>query len=254
MITRHTRVSDALASRPELRRILPAFHPAFERLNHPVLGRVLPRLVTVADAARIAGVDADALVAVMNLPEGGRPVEATPAARPEPTPRPDWAAGPARELDVRPVLAANEDPLRTILSALRELPQGWNLVVIAPFEPVPLLGLLVRQGWRSWVSWEGDACRATFGRGAAAPVAVGFQPAAAPRLVRRDTAWELDVHDLEPPEPMRLALQAIDDGKLPLELLHRREPALLFPHLQERGLRWMVVPEAGLVRIHIRAS
>ncbi|MFN7144759.1 MAG: DUF1858 domain-containing protein, partial [Myxococcota bacterium] len=77
MITAATRVSDALAERPELRDILPAFHPAFARLAHPVLGRVLPKLVTVADAARIAGVEVDALVAVMNCPVGAPVPRAT---------------------------------------------------------------------------------------------------------------------------------------------------------------------------------
>ena len=68
MFTLDTRMSDALAARPELRTILAAFHPAFAKLSHPVLGKILPRLVNVADAARIAGVDAEAMLAVMELP------------------------------------------------------------------------------------------------------------------------------------------------------------------------------------------
>ena len=50
MFTLTTRMSEALAERPELRTILPAFHPARGELSHPVLGEVLPRLVTVPAA------------------------------------------------------------------------------------------------------------------------------------------------------------------------------------------------------------
>ena len=52
----------------------------------------------------------------------------------------------------------------------------------------------------------------------------------------------LDVADLEPPEPLERALEAI--GALPqgsyVRMLHRREPLLLYPILDERGFTWLV--------------
>ncbi|MEZ4494503.1 MAG: DUF2249 domain-containing protein [Dehalococcoidia bacterium] len=51
---------------------------------------------------------------------------------------------------------------------------------------------------------------------------------------------ELDVRGLEPPEPFRLAVEALQ--KLPaggqLLLLTDREPMLLFPELVRRGFAW----------------
>jgi uncharacterized protein (DUF2249 family) len=50
-------------------------------------------------------------------------------------------------LDVRPILAAGEEPLETILAAAREVPVGGALTVIAPFEPQPLYRVLGAQGF-----------------------------------------------------------------------------------------------------------
>lgn len=52
-----------------------------------------------------------------------------------------------RELDVRPILAAGEEPLETILSAAKEVPVGGSLTVIAPFEPQPLYRVLGARGF-----------------------------------------------------------------------------------------------------------
>ncbi len=51
------------------------------------------------------------------------------------------------------------------------------------------------------------------------------------------TIVELDVRDLEPPEPMQLALAAIaalGEGEK-LRMLHHREPYPLYSILQQRG-------------------
>lgn len=50
-------------------------------------------------------------------------------------------------LDVRPIIAAGEEPFDTIMQAASSLPDGDDLVVIAPFEPVPLEGVLSSQGF-----------------------------------------------------------------------------------------------------------
>jgi hypothetical protein len=49
---------------------------------------------------------------------------------------------PVRTLDVRPMLAAGEEPFDAILGAAREVPAGGVLEVVAPFEPAPLYAVL----------------------------------------------------------------------------------------------------------------
>jgi hypothetical protein len=50
-------------------------------------------------------------------------------------------------LDVRPILESGGEPLSMILAAAERIPSGGSLVVIAPFEPVPLFGALRQMGF-----------------------------------------------------------------------------------------------------------
>lgn len=248
MFTLETRMSEALSQRPELRQILPAFHPAFSRLSHPVLGKVLPRLVTVSDAARIAGVDANALLSVLNLP-GASPA-AAPVERTS-SPAPPWLSWASPQVfDARPLLEAGEEPFAPIMTRFRALRPGEVLVVLAGFDPAPLLRLMSDRGWRTHGTWEGEIFRAAFER----PLDFGEVAAEVPseRLRKKDPGFVLDVRGLEPPEPLRLVLATLErPDALPLTVLHHREPALLYPRLAERGLRWEVTARDDLVEIRI---
>ncbi|MCL4445539.1 MAG: DUF2249 domain-containing protein [Actinobacteria bacterium] len=50
-------------------------------------------------------------------------------------------------VDVRPAIAAGEEPFETIMAAIDSLEPSEDLVVVAPFEPVPLEALLSSQGF-----------------------------------------------------------------------------------------------------------
>lgn len=53
----------------------------------------------------------------------------------------------------------------------------------------------------------------------------------------------LDVSDLEPPEPLQRVLEALSElgeGDY-LHMLHRREPLLLYPELEQRGFRYLTI-------------
>jgi uncharacterized protein (DUF2249 family) len=50
-------------------------------------------------------------------------------------------------VDARPIIAAGDEPFDTIMSAVSTLGEGEELVVLAPFEPVPLEGVLSAQGF-----------------------------------------------------------------------------------------------------------
>jgi uncharacterized protein (DUF2249 family) len=54
---------------------------------------------------------------------------------------------PVVRLDVRPVLAAGEEPLALILQTADRVPPGGVLEVTAPFEPVPLYAVLAQRGF-----------------------------------------------------------------------------------------------------------
>lgn len=84
---------------------------------------------------------------------------------------------PPLRLDVRPHVARHEPPLSAILAAADQLESGQSLVLIAPFEPLPLYSLLAEQGLsasavaRDDGSWEITFAprRPARGRGRRAP-------------------------------------------------------------------------------------
>lgn len=50
-------------------------------------------------------------------------------------------------VDARPIIAAGGEPFDTIMAAVAALGEQEELVVLAPFEPVPLEGVLGSQGF-----------------------------------------------------------------------------------------------------------
>ncbi|HZU79459.1 MAG TPA: DUF2249 domain-containing protein [Acidimicrobiales bacterium] len=51
------------------------------------------------------------------------------------------------QVDARPIIAAGGEPFETIMAAVAALADGEDLVILAPFEPVPLEGVLSSQGF-----------------------------------------------------------------------------------------------------------
>ena len=51
------------------------------------------------------------------------------------------------EFDARPVIAAGDEPSDQIMAAVASLAEGQDFVLYAPFEPVPLEGVLGSQGF-----------------------------------------------------------------------------------------------------------
>lgn len=262
MIRAGDRVAKVLAQDERLLDIFVAASPAFEKLRHGALRKTMARLVTVEQAARIAGIDADVLVTRLNQALAGEPPElgaAVPAARaPAASAVPEAlrALPPERivELDVRDELRAGKEPFRQILDAARALPAGSVLRLRAIFEPAPLYAVLARIGLAHATEQLGpDDWRVWFHRGETAPSAAAA-PAAAPTH-EGDDVIVLDVRGLDPPEPMVRTLAAL--AKLPrgktLVQINVRVPQYLLPKLAARGFSYEIREQGeDLVRIFIR--
>jgi uncharacterized protein (DUF2249 family) len=76
----------------------------------------------------------------------------------------------ARVVDARPVLAAGGEPFAMIMDAVDHLAADQPLVVLAPFEPVPLEGVLGEQGFTYQAVELGNGdWRVTFSRPSTTP-------------------------------------------------------------------------------------
>jgi uncharacterized protein (DUF2249 family) len=269
VIRAEDRVAAVLARDERLLEVLVGASPAFERLRNGAMRRTLAKLVTIEQAARIAGVDAHALVARLNaaLADGGAVamaalplVPSVPAADLEPLPAALLATPADRlvDVDVREDLRAGREPFQRIFDAARALPSGSVLRVRATFEPAPLYGVLAKHGlvhlterlaeddWRVWFHRGTDASVA---RVAQASTAEPDAPLPGGDVVI------LDVRDLEPPEPMVQTLEAL--AVLPrgatLVQINVRVPKFLLPKLEERGFTYEIREQSPqLVRLFIR--
>ncbi|HJO81417.1 MAG: DUF2249 domain-containing protein [SAR202 cluster bacterium] len=68
-------------------------------------------------------------------------------------------------LDVRPDLAAGQDPFQRIMAAVNELGADEELEVIAPFEPEPLYAAMAELGFGHVTEALGEGVfKVTFGR------------------------------------------------------------------------------------------
>lgn len=268
MIRRHDRIAAVLARDARMIDVLVGASPLFEKLRNPLLRKTMAKLATVEQAARVAGIDADDLLARLNRALDGGSVEGradaaadapgstAPSRSPDALPTFVVDTAPERvvDLDVREDLRAGREPFRRILDASRRLGDDQVLRLRAIFEPAPLYEVLGRQGFEHHTERLGpDDWRVWFHR-AATPLQPLREPP--PGAVEPDADLILlDVRGLEPPEPMVRTLEAL--AQLPpgktLVQINVRVPRFLLPKLAERGFAYEVrESSADVVRIFIR--
>ncbi len=246
------RISEVLKRYPQLLDVLVEVSPAFSRLRNPVLRRVQSRLVTVAQAAQIAGLEPAALVRILNDAIGATTpmaAAATVADRQEepsvPGPQPSFEGAPvAVDLDVRPYQERGEEPFSAIMAAVSRVPVGQVLRLRNTFEPVPLYHVLGKQGFVHKTrqlgpdDWEVLFLRTGRTKQSGEQVSASERPSLPTQAWDRPTATvTVDVSDLVPPEPMVRILEALERLSPGETLLvhHVRRPVYLYARLDELG-------------------
>jgi TusA-related sulfurtransferase len=241
------RVQDVLERDLSLVDVFVRHSPHFEKLRSATMRRTMARLVTVEHAARLAGVPTAALVRSLNRALGiadEAPPSGDPPAADEAHAVPDGRTEVL--LDLRADLRAGREPFSRIMSAVGALRDDEVLHLRAIFEPAPLYAVLGKRGlahatrmhasddWSVWC-WRGDV--------------------ALPSDVATVGEHVLDVRGLEPPEPMRRTLAALET--LPpgatLVQVNVRAPQFLLPILAERGFDYEIdESREDRVLVHIR--
>ncbi len=155
-------------------------------------------------------------------------------------------------VDVREDIRRGEEPLAKIMAAVKRLDLDQVLLLRAPFEPIPLYGVLGKRRFAHWTErHSADDWSVWFYRDFDVAVSTESAPAAG----SQPDDHVLDVRRLEPPEPMVRVLEAVDRLAPGARLVvhHDRRPVFLYPQLEERGFAHETdEPEPGLVRIVIR--
>jgi uncharacterized protein (DUF2249 family) len=266
-VTATDRVSDVIARDESLVEVFVRHSPHFTKLRNRNMRRIMGRLVTIADAAKIASIPAANLVRDLNVALG-----ITDASAPVPDPDGDQppnmqplnsskhpSSAPVVEVDVREDLRAGREPFSRIMSAVGALGENEVLHLRAIFEPAPLFALMTKRGllhesvahapddWSVWF-WKPDADKEREPQ--------EIRETSPSDSVRPATSndVELDVRGLLPPEPMLRTLAALETLAPGSQLvqINARVPQFLLPILAERGFACDVDesnPDRVLVRI-----
>lgn len=151
-------------------------------------------------------------------------------------------------LDVRPTIAAGNDPFSEIMQAISLLQEDETLQIINIFVPFPLINVLEGRGFKSWTNTISDKEHHTFftkANTATSPVVEKKETSEGDFDTKLasfgDKVKEIDVRHLEMPEPMVTILEKLET--LPenhvLLVNHKKVPQFLLPELKSRNYQWM---------------
>ena len=144
-------------------------------------------------------------------------------------------------LDVRPIINNGKDPFHEIMSVVKTLKDDNVFLLINSFEPIPLYSIMKKKGYDYTTLKEEEVYKVYFSKNISESnnTIKKSEDKIDPEQERHDfdNIIEVDVRDLEPPEPMVKILETLTkvDGKTVLVVHHHREPVLLYPILKERG-------------------
>ena len=150
-ITPDMRVGDFLSAFPDLEPLLVAQAPAFANLKNPVLRRTVAKVATLAQAARVGGVDVRALVRTLRSAAGQASGDVTADS-----PGNDGSGGVpvwyderrvAAVVDADAMLATGEHPLGATQRHVSAMACHDIVCVDAGFVPAPLIDAFRQQGF-----------------------------------------------------------------------------------------------------------
>lgn len=255
IINANTKIAKILKQNPEALEAIISINPKFEKLRNPLLRKLMAARTSIGMASKIGGFSVEKFFEKLQ-PLGFEPDRNTLEESKEKPKLPAFfnSLKPEQiiDLDVRPIIDAGEDPLSLIVGKVKSIPKGSALKIINSFEPTPLISLLKKQGFESFVdNIEDHLVETYFYR-------VGDAALEINEPKNNSEGWEellkhfegklvnVDVRHLEMPQPMMTILESIE--KLPegnaLFVYHKRIPVFLLPELRDRKFDYRIKEEA----------
>ena len=263
-----TKISAIIREKPEAIDAIASINPHFKKLKNPILRKVMAPRVTIADAARIGKCAVEDILQKLSPLgfETAQPQEQdgeTSEQKVHPSITAAIEAGKVQALDVREDIRQGDDPFKKIMSAITALPDGFALKIVNTFEPIPLIKLLGKKGYASFVQHiTPEEVITYFLKTASGEVKASPEKAMANEAEDFDAAkagfgahlTEVDVRDLEMPLPMVTILNELEQlsENQALYVHHKKVPQYLLPELEERGYRYLIKEiEEGNVKLLI---
>ena len=251
-INRNTRITALLAVNQEaVIEALVKLNRNFSKLRNPILRSLFARRISIEDACRIARCELDAFLSSME--QIGFCIDQRPEEGMVPAPKTiDLSRHKnVRELDVRPYLDQDIDPLKEILKLAGSVKTGECIKIINSFEPVPLINLLHDQGFLHEVEFVEENLVVTWFEKNEEPIAnlseghpVSVDKRTFDSVLNQFSQEKIrciDVRQLEMPQPMLRIIANLEELAVD-ELLyvhHKKFPVFLIPELTKRGLTFL---------------
>lgn len=250
-INAHTKIAAILKQNAKALDAIISISPKFEKLRNPLLRKVMAGRTSLAAASRFGGCTVDDFY--QKLGPLGFEIDRETKITEETKPLPHFITALSKEqlvdLDVRPVLAAGNDPLNVIMDKIKAIQPGQVLKIINTFEPTPLILMLEKKGFEVYVDVIDTNHIETYFR-----KTVQSKAATSPKPKTAGSDWEqiekrfaekmqeLDVRGLEMPKPMLSILEALDhlSHDTALYVYHKRIPVFLLPELAQRGFEYRI--------------
>lgn len=249
-INANTKIAVLLKEHPAAMEAIISLSPKYTKLRNPLLRKLIASRATIRMASKIGGVTPEDFFAKMEPLGFGidRSVngEEVKTLKPMPDFMKQITPENVLELDVRPILNEGKDPFNLILGKVKALEPRQTLKIINDFEPIPLILLLEKQGFKTYSEVVDDGTYHTwFFKSEASTI-----PDTAVKTNADDfDTWvkkfeghttTIDVRHLEMPLPMLTILDELE--KLPegqaLFVDHKRIPVFLLPELEERKFEY----------------
>lgn len=259
LVNERTKIATLLKHHPDALETIIKLSPDFNKLRNPILRTLMAGRTTIAMAAKIGGCKPADFFAALT-PLGFEREYLSPADAPkgdlDPQPKPAYLQHTQPDqfirFDVREILAKGSDPLKAIQQKVKSISSGQVLVIINSFEPTPLIKLLEKQGFTSYVNpVDTDTIETFFYK-------INKDDQAAPEVYsppkNNSDDWstvmkqyegnciEVDVRELEMPQPMMTILEQLET--LPadhaLYVHHKRVPVYLLEELKERAFDYRI--------------
>ncbi len=254
-ITKDTRISEIIKEDKQSIDAIASLAKVLEKLKNPMLRKLMASRVTMAEAAKMGGVQVTDMARVLK-PLGFDFVERDTLVEEEAKDKPEWLMAlkdaDINNFDVRQMLATGNDPLKEIMKKFKEVEIGKVLCIINTFVPTPLVRLFekdnalcytetispnefhtyfLKQGKKKTV--VEDSKKSKIFTESAEVFSQNKLKYPNEKLI------EVDVRHLEMPGPMETILNAL--AKLPngkaLFVHHKRVPIYLLDELEDKGFQ-----------------
>ena len=257
LINAQTKIATLLKHHPDALETIVKLSPDFKKLRNPIVRKLMAGRTSIAMASKIGGCQPEdffkALIPLgFEIDAHSQPEEKPKINQPTPEYLKQVASNKIINFDVRAMLAAGDDPLKEIQQKIKQLQTDEVLLIVNTFEPVPLIKLLEKQGFETYVKQVDEQTIETYFYTSKNKQAQSIE---IEKTTNNDAAdWhqllskfenklvEIDVRHLEMPMPMMSILEALESlpSDKALYVHHKRIPVFLLTELKDRNFEFRI--------------